>query len=521
MEDFDRMIEMYERSLKANEKIIDDNLDMEMEGIISENEFKKRVHETRESNINELLENEQYENGTPIELDRATFDEAFLDYFSEIAAVDLISTKNIDVFISDEKYNFDKVQSFYFNDLIKQNFLEMKMKTLAKKVALSGIGALWFEPIFPPNATSKVKEYSLNSDVQIIQCKYINNEIQAASFLVNLVRGISVGNVYAMVYADKWKYQTSFYSLPSGTTWKDLKNESDKDKYFMTQEEVEKTLEEHQSDLIANYENIRAMIIYLNQEHDLGFVPLFPLFFNEDYVPLIRNYQQDFDELFALAQKAYDEAQFLGTKVKWLNANPDESTENKKQLMKYRKILASSAGLFANNDFSNDNVQVAVDLVTKMPIWEPIFNSVKQKINFILKKIGISSDTDSKGSVQQSLGEIIRQNEFSYNQQNYRNVILQNYLRNLLRKFYFANTRDETKHVSVISTQSLGMSEMEKLNYVIMAKSNGLIDEARAISILNGTDYVDSMQLVEIQKLKEMRQEIEQKGEILINEKQE
>lgn len=455
------------------------------------------------SSTKNLVADEKYLNGTPIFLRQEEFELSLIDWLSNVAAVDLISTKNIDVFVSDENWNLDEAKSFDFDKLLKENFLEQKIFDLAKKAAISGIAGIWFMPVFLKEWD---KKYCLNSNVQIIQYKTVNNEPQSVKFLVNLVQGIAIGNVYALVYADKYEYKTRFYALSEEQD----KNFDWKDENKLKQVEISiLDIEKYMSSFRFSEE----LIPLLNKKHNLGFLPFFTLFFNENYVPLINTtlLKQDFDELFAIAQKNYDEAQMMGTKIKWLNDGDINSLANRSDLMIMIKILGSLAGVFCKGDFNSEQNNADVDVVTKPPIYLELSNAFKNKLNFILKKIGLSSDTDSKGTVQQSIGEIVKQNEFSYNNQNYRNIILQNFLQNMLEKFFIANfICSKNYKIKVLSTQSLGMSEMEKLNYVIMAKSNGLIDQARGISILTGKNYIDSLALMKIQKLKETEQNNEQ-----------
>ncbi len=241
----------------------------------------------------------------------------------------------------------------------------------------------------------------------------------------------------------------------------------------------------------------------MNKRHNLGFVPVICLFFNNEFIPTIRNYDQDLNELFIINQKMYDESNFMGSKVKWVNNGDIDSFNSKKELLKYVKVAASASGIYTNSPILDGVTQNDVDIITKVPIYEQLFNAFKQRLNLLLKKLGLSSDTDSKGTVQQSIGEIIKQNEFSYNFQNYRNLVLQNFLQELLSKFYQANFGELKSHVKVVSTQSLGLNELEKLNYVIQAKSNKLINQVRGVSILTGKNYIDSLALCELQDLKE------------------
>lgn len=477
--------------------------------IITREYFKKQQNNpaglnTKNAKISELIEKETYLNGVPIFLNQNEFDLSIIEWLSNVAAVDLISTKNIDVFVSDENWNLDESKSFEFDNLLKSNYLEQKIFDIAKKTSISGISGIWFMPVFQKGLN---KKYSLNSNINIVQYKTVNNEPQAVKFLVNLVKGIAIGNVYALVYCNKTEYRTQYYAIGS---------ELDNDKFDWKDENKLKEYEISELDLDKYLESFRFskdLIPLLNQEHNLGFLPFFTLFFNENYTPLIDLplLRQDFNELFTIAQKIYDEANMMGTKIKWLNDGDINSLAQRSDLMVMLKVLGSLAGVFCKGDFNSDQNNADVDIVTKTPVYIELSNSFKTKLNFILKKIGLSSDTDSKGTVQQSIGEIIRQNEFSYNNQNYRNIILQNFLQNMLEKFFIANfTGSENYKIKVLSTQSLGMSEMEKLNYVIMAKSNGLIDQARGISILTGKNYIDSLALMKIQKLKDVQQTNEQ-----------
>ena len=475
---------------------ISKSIEAELNNSLCENDFEVIKNNNVENHIDDLVRKNQYEDGTPISLNRELFNQKYYDWFSNIAAVDLISTKNIDVFISDQNWNLLENETFNFDYLLKQNYLEVKIFDLAKKVSLTGLGCLWFEPIFNQSFGNK---YSLSSQVNIIQIKIVNNVIQKATFLVNIVRGIAIGSIYALVEADQKSYKTKFYNLAN-----DYKFNSDESfaKKHKDSEVSRKTVKEALSSL--NNDHSKMLVDYLNKDHNLGFVPIFPLFFNDDFSPIIKNIQQDMDELYSISHKMYDESHFMGTKVIWLNANSSATGSNQTNLLYYQKVLAASAAIIGNDEFGNDNSKSSIDLQVKSPIFSQLNDALKQKINNILKTLGLSSDTDSKGTVQQSVGEIIKQNEYSYNNQNYRNVILQNYLQNLLEKFYHANFGNETNKVKVLSTQSLGMSEYEKLRYVIDAKNNGVIDQARAISIITGKNYIDSIALSKIQKLKDI-----------------
>lgn len=421
-----------------------------------------------------------YNDKTPIFLDREKFNASIFDYLSNIAAVDLISTKNIDALVS-ENEKFSKVKTKKFNKFLKDQFLEKKIYSLAKEVALSGIACLFLHPTF---GFSDYK-YSLSPHCSILKLTRINNEIKSCQLMVRFIDGINTTPIYALVECDGRSYKTQFY------TNNNYDNENKKIK--------SDAKELNQNELSIWFESSElANDIYqaLNQDHNLGFVPIFIFSMNENLQPLIRNIDNDMDELFSIASKCYDEAHFMGTKVKSVNSGMSKDDYDDNEAIRYQKIMASSSILHANNLF-DENGEPQVDVITKSPIWQILHDAFKQKINFILKKIGISSDTDSKGTVQQSVGEIIRQNEYSYNNQNYRNLILQNFLQDMLSKIYRANFND-TDEVRVISSQSLGMSEMEKLNYVIQAKSNNLMDEPRAMSILSGKNYIESLELLEL-----------------------
>lgn len=451
--------------------------------------------------IKQAKENHTYINGTPFELDRADFDNSIYEWLSNIAAADLISTKNIDALIY-ENSKLDKDASFEFDELLKKNNLEIKIYDLAKRASINGIAGIWFQPRILEMIHNK---YSLNTKADIIQYKVVNNEPQSIKFIVPLVSGISIGNVYALITADKYKYRTSYYAMSNEEYSKIKKDDWNKTeqiaKYEYHLDEIQEQLE--------SFGYNEQFIQMMNQEHNLGFLPFFILFFNEDNKAIINKtlLQPDMNELFSIAQKIYDEANMMGTKIKWLNDGDIDSNRSREDLAIMMKIMGSLAGLYAKNDFNNDQQNADVDLIAKAPLYQSLMDAFKTKLNFMLKKIGLSSDTDSKGTVQQSVGEIIKQNEFSYNNQNYRNLVLQNYLQNLLQCFYEANYRvpdqELKKKVKVLSTQSLGMSEMEKLQYVIQAKSNGLIDTARGISILTGKNYMDALVLMDLQELKE------------------
>lgn len=474
------------------------------EQLISRNDFIRQTTTTTNSSLDDLVKSEKYFNGLNIFINQEQFQLSIIDWLTNIAAADLISTKNIDVLISDSSWNLDIHKTMTFDELLKNNYLEIKIFELAKKVAVTGIAGLWFMPRVETKFNNK---FSLNADVQIIQFKQVNNETQAVKFLTNLVKGIAIGNVYAMVYADKWKYRTQYYAInPELEDSIDWKDDTKISKYEYSENEILESLN--------SLEYGGSFVKLLNQDHNLGFVPFFCLFFNEQFTPLINPgvLSQDFDELFAIATKMYDEANMMGTKIKWVNDGDINNLSSKKELITMVKVLGSLAGIYAKGDFNSDNNNADVDLITKSSIYSDLMDAFKLKLNFILKKIGLSSDTDSKGTVQQSIGEIIKQNEFSYNNQNYRNLVLQNYLQTMLTNFFYANENipDHAKlvyKVKVLSTQSLGMSEMEKLNYVIMSKSNGLIDHARAISILTGKNYIDSWALAQLQELKESNEQ--------------
>lgn len=432
-----------------------------------------------------------YENGLPFYLNIDIFKRDMIDWISNIAAADLISTKNIDVLIRDENFKLDRLKTESFDQVLKNNYLEIKIFELAKKVSLTGLAGIWFMPRIPELINNK---YSLNEDINIIQAQIINNEIRKVRFLVKLNNGVAVGNIYALVDVDTVKYTTRFYETPKDVNFDNLSKQETLNKYEINQADV--------LNKIDSLEYSPELIYLMNQRHNLGFVPVICLFFNNEYLPTIRNYDQDLDELFVLNQKMYDESNFMGSKVKWVNSGDIDSIQSKYELLKYVKVAASASGIYTNSNMALDGItQNDVDIITKMPIYESLFNSFKQRLNLLLKKLGLSSDTDSKGTVQQSIGEIIKQNEFSYNFQNYRNLVLQNFLQELLSKFYKANFNDLATHVKVVSTQSLGLNELEKLNYVIQAKSNKLINQVRGVSILTGKNYIDSLALCELQEL--------------------
>lgn len=433
-----------------------------------------------------------FENGLPFFLNKEQFKNHMIDWISNIAAADLISTKNIDVFVRDTSFKLDRFKTEAYDQVLKNNYLELKIFEIAKKVSLTGIAGIWFMPRIPEQKDNK---YSLNEDINIIQAQIINNELRKVRFLAKLNYGVAVGNIYAMVDADTEKYTTRFYNVPSGEDVQKLQKDEVLSKYEISEAEV--------LNKIDSLDNSKELIILMNKRHSLGFVPVICLFFNNEFIPTIRNYEQDLNELFIINQKMYDESNFMGSKVKWVNNGDIDSFSSKKELLKYVKVAASASGIYTNSPVLDGVTQNDVDIITKVPIYEQLFNAFKQRLNLLLKKLGLSSDTDSKGTVQQSIGEIIKQNEFSYNFQNYRNLVLQNFLQELLSKFYQANFGELKSHVKVVSTQSLGLNELEKLNYVIQAKSNNLINQVRGVSILTGKNYIDSLALCELQDLKE------------------
>ena len=444
--------------------------------------------------------NEVYSDKTPIFLDREKFNESIFDYLSNIAAVDLISTKNIDALVV-ENDSFSKDKTKEFNLFLKEQFLEKKIYHLAKEVALSGASCLFLHPTF----NKSQYKYSLNPNCSIIRLIRINNEIKACEVLVKFMDGIATTPFYALVRCDSNKYETTFYSHNQ------ISNNKIKDK--------EKSIKKDELKIWFE-DNDLANDVFdsLNQDHNLGFVPIFILSITEDMSPLIRNIDNDMHELFSIAGKMYDESHFMGTKVKSINSGLSDNDFDSDEAIRAQKIMASSSILHGNN-LLDENGEPQMDVITKTPIWQMLNDAFKQKINFILKKIGISSDTDSKGTVQQSIGEVIRQNEYSYNNQNYRNLILQNFLQDMLSKVYQANFNKHDQ-VRVISSQSLGMSEMEKLNYVIMAKTNNLMDEARAMSVLSGKNYIESLELLELFNLNISSKQEHDHNQLAIDEQQ-
>ncbi len=466
---------------------------------VTEEDFE-REQKKAEQRLKEREAEETYDDGTPFDLNFDEFVRQHKDWFSNIAAVDLISTKNIDVFISDKKLNKDMTETLKFDRVLKKDKLEIKIFDLAKKVALSGMEALWFEPMFIQEKDGP--KYSLSSQINIIQLKIVNNVVQGCTFLVNIVQGVAIGSVFAMVEATKDKFITRWFNMPTNYKL------DPKDAKEFSQKNLDKeTTPEKIKELVESIQDDRAALLvnYLNTDHNLGFVPVFPLYFNESYNPIIRNIDQDLLELFSIAQKRYDEAHLMGSKVIELNQASGETEANNQKVSKNMKLMASRSVLMGSDNMDYENARVNISVESKPPLYDPLNSAYKQKLNYILKTIGLSSDTDSKGTVQQSINEIIRQNEYSYNHQNYRNVILQNYLQNLLEKFYRACFGVDDKVVTVVSSQSLGMSEMEKLNYVINAKNNGVMDQATAISIITGKNYADSYALA---KLKDMKDNI-------------
>lgn len=476
------------------------NINQKMQNAyITRNSHRNKLKESEQNSktLNELIKDERYLNGLSIFIDQGLFQDNLIDWLSNVSAVDLISTKNIDVFVYDEN-GLVEDETISFDTILKKNLLEMKIYELAKRASINGIAGIWFMP----NITNPFEKFSLNADVQIVQYKILNNEPQAVSFVANLVKGQAIGSIYAFIFLNHTRISTRFYSISDEDIDNvDWKNESELSKYEISTLDFEKLLKDNQS---LNFNS--GMLPFLNYDHNLGFLPFCTLYFNENFIPVINTalFQQDFNELFAIATKMYDEANMMGTKIKWVNDGDINSMNSKHELLKMIKIMGSLAGVYTRGDFNSDNQNADVDIITKAPVYNDLFDAFKNKLNYILKKMGLSSDTDSKGTVQQSISEIIKQNQFSYNLQNYRNVILQNFLQDIIEKFYQANkTINNHYKIKVLSTQSLGMSEMEKLNYVIMAKSNGLIDQARGIAILTGKNYIDSLQLAKLQKLQD------------------
>ncbi len=451
-----------------------------------------------ENNNKDIPKN--YLDGTPFNLDINNFKDSIYDYLSNIAAVDLISTKNIDALVC-ENSKFSKDKTKEFNTYLKDQFLEKKIYHVAKQVALKGYSCIFLQPSF----LTKYK-YFITTNLEIIKLERVQNLITYAEFLLQIGSGIATTPIYALVKVDEKSYKTQFYSFKNDNTKMD---EEIKSKNNDLKKENEIELAELQIKLGSDYANF--IFNSLNQDHNLGFIPIFVFSMNDHWKPLIWNIENDLNELFALAQKTYDEAHFMGTKVKAINSNMSDPDANDLQARNYQRIIASSCVLYSTNLF-NENGDPQVDVLTKQPVWQILNDAFKQKINFILKKIGISSDTDSKGTVQQSISEVIRQNEYSYNNQNYRNLILQNFLQDMLSKIYQANFNEQDE-IKVISSQSLGMSEFEKLNYVITAKQNNLMDDAHAYSIISGKNYIESLELIELFNLNNADRDIQNQNE--------
>ncbi len=458
----------------------------------SERDFENERKGSAETEMFEL-----YDDGTAVFLNQKEFCVQFSDWLSEMYALDLISTKNIDVMIYNaESGKYNEVASLEFDKMIKKNKLEIKLHDLCKNISKAGVSALWLEPDF-----FKKGKYVLSSKCQIIQMRIVNNEVQAASFLVDLSNGLAVGSIYAMVYADKNEFVSRFYNLnKNDLKLSDLKSEEAfKDKH--------NNKEIHKSDVIAmlNSEWANTMIDYLTQKHNFGFVPIIPLYFTESFAPVLKFLENDIMELYSIAQKRYDESHFMGTKVVDLNTSTGESIANNDQVKNNRRVMAANSVLIAINSLDSDNARANVSFDSKMPIWSALNDAYKGKLNDIFKKLGLSTDTDSKGTVQQSSTEILMQNQFSYNSQNYRNTILQSYVQEVCDKLFKANvSAEDYKNYKVYASisQSLGMSEREKLEYVVLGVQNGIFDIAKANSIISGKNYVDSLTMVKILDLK-------------------
>lgn len=452
----------------------------------SERDFEKQRRTSAESDMDEL-----YDDGTAVFLSQDEFIAQFIDWLSEMYALDLISTKNIDVLVYNSEMKYDVIESNIFDKFVKKNKLEIKLHDLCKKIARNGIGALWLEPDFFEKG-----KYVLSSRIDLIQMRIINNEVQAASFLVNLSSGVAVGGIYAMVYADKTGFQSRFYNIKSSDIKVDHLSSENAFKDAHNKQEITK---QRVIELLNN-STAEQMINYLTQDHNFGFVPVIPLYFNENYAPVIKLIKNDVMELYAICQKRYDEAHFMGTKVLDTNTSTGESLANNEQVRNNRRVMAANSVLVAINSMDSDNARANIALDVKTPIWSGLNDAYKGKLNDIFKKLGLSTDTDSKGTVQQTSAEILMQNQFSYNFQNYRNTILQSYIQELCEKLFIANNPNKVEKYNIFASvsQSLGMSEMEKLQYVVLGLQNGIFDNARAISIISGKNYVDSKNLVQI-----------------------
>lgn len=61
-----------------------------------------------------------FENGLPFFLNKNQFKNDMIDWISNIAAADLISTKNIDVFVRDASFKLDRFRTEAYDQVFKK-----------------------------------------------------------------------------------------------------------------------------------------------------------------------------------------------------------------------------------------------------------------------------------------------------------------------------------------------------------------------------------------------------------------
>lgn len=465
------------------------------------NQREIKVNKTENEKTN--FDNNLYNDGTPFNLNFEEFKSSLLNYIANIAATDLISTKNIDVFIKDKNSELEIKKMNEFSECLKYNRFEIKMFDLVKSVPLTGFGGI----TIIPSLTNQKYKFTLLSNCSVIQQIYVANEMEKVKLMINPLFGITIAGLYLILEIDKTKYSTyAFQNIKSN----DPEINSDDGDYNDPKKYKKLSNDDLKINFSLSQKQIGFIVQKLNQNHGFDKIPFFPLFFNESLSPLITGIDQEILEMFSILQKRYDESHFMGSKVIEINTSTD-SNISKDNLANSQKSMASSAIVRrdSNVSFNTDkNNNASVDFAVKSPIWEHLDSCYKSMLNNILKKLGLSTDTDSKGTVQQSKSEIVAQNAFSYNNQNFRNLVFQNFIQELIQEFYKANF-DEQNSVFVVSTQSLGMTENEKMNYVVMGLKAGFFDRAKGFSILTGKNYIDSQNILDLMKNEEKFQDIQ------------
>ena len=213
---------------------------------------------------------------------------------------------------------------------------------------------------------------------------------------------------------------------------------------------------------------------------------------------------QELEDLVVTSQKKRDNLLFSGTKV--VTDKRSSKDRQKKpndgvgEAEKAAKMMAASSVVRTPENLVGSS---ASSIASSPPNLTEYSNEIRTLLNTILKKTGGATDVDSKGTVQQSKGEVMMSQGDEYKVAKWKLNNRQKKIKELYEKIWKiytvilkqTNAFKDAKSIHVLLAPDEVLSQTEQLANLATAVEKGFINKTVAFARFNNMTIVDAVEL--------------------------